>query len=309
MKGSGPVFRKNSYNCLFFHCIRCCLPLSNDSLQLEKQGGRSGCRCDTAGYKIHKQIKHVEYFLHSWLHLLFDPIQCVSSSTWIHRTFCQISSNATLKQTIPWDLHRIKSLFVWLLLLSSIISTCSSPSLWCRRGTAEHLCDWGWMYGQRYAATVLNLMMAKGYSHTVSKLKKKKVFTLTWVYVQWNTSSLPLLTLPKHTEPPVVTTKATWGFGTSDLSHFVFCNHICLVRMISSMWVVFAPHCRSLPPHGSLTAFYLLHVYKCTYFKSRVICFVSHFLFHVSVWYQCSWALWRRSAFWCSSRYKEDRPR
>lgn len=174
MKGSGPVFRKNSYNCLFFHCIRCCLPLSNDSLQLEKQGGRSGCRCDTAGYKIHKQIKHVEYFLHSWLHLLFDPIQCVSSSTWIHRTFCQISSNATLKQTIPWDLHRIKSLFVWLLLLSSIMSTCSSPSLWCRRGTAEHLCDWGWMYGQRYAATVLNLMMAKGYSHTVSKLKKKK---------------------------------------------------------------------------------------------------------------------------------------
>lgn len=79
-----------------------------------KQGGRSGCRSDTARYKIHKQIKHVEYFLHSWLHLLFDPIQCVSSSTWIHRTFCQISSNvslATLKQTIPWNLHRIKSLF------------------------------------------------------------------------------------------------------------------------------------------------------------------------------------------------------
>lgn len=33
------------------------------------------------------------------------------------------------------------------------------------------------MYGQRYAATVLNLIMPKGYSHTVSKLKKKGLYT------------------------------------------------------------------------------------------------------------------------------------
>ena len=96
-----------------------------------KQGGRSGCRSDTVRYKIHRQIKRVEYFLQSWLHLLFDPVQCLSSSTWIHCTFCQISSNvslATLKQTIPWNLHRINH-FLFDLLLSSIMSTCPSPSL------------------------------------------------------------------------------------------------------------------------------------------------------------------------------------
>lgn len=93
------------------------------------------------------------------------------------------------------------------------------------------------------------------------------------------------------------TTKAARGFGTSYLSHFVFCNHICLVRMISSMWVLFAPNCRSLPPTDHLQPFTIcmcINVHILSH-VSFVLCLISSFICQCAS--SAAELCWRRSAF------------
>ena len=77
----------------------------------------------------------------------------------------------------------------------------------------------------------------------------------------------------------MITTFTTWGPGSLNVSHFMFCNHVCLVPIISSMlvWFQTGAHCT----HRSLTALYprmCINVHILSHL-SFVLCLISSLLY------------------------------